>query len=259
MLATVASAAGLGTAVWSLTHAGASLGAGFEIINTYPHDPTAYTQGLTYVDGNLYESTGQYGKSSLRRVELESGKVLQEIKLKSDYFAEGLTSWQNTLVQLTWKNGVGSIYDRQTLRYLQSFPIVGEGWGLTHDGTKWFLSDGSSTLRILDPATQRVVKTLKVRDAGQPVPRLNELEYINGEIYANVWQSDRVVRISPQTGNVVGWTDLAGLLKGRQPGQTSVTGTDVDVLNGIAYDVVGQRLFVTGKNWPKLFEIRLVV
>ena len=258
MLAAAASAAGLGTAVWSITRAGASQGASYEILNVFPHDAKAYTQGLTFVDGQLYESTGHYGQSTLRHVELTTGKVLRELKLKADYFAEGLTSWQNTLVQLTWKNGVGFIYDRESFKYLQTFPLAFQGWGITHDGKNWFLSDGSSTLRVMDPATQRVIETLKVRDGSNGVPRLNELEFIGGEIYANVWQSDRVVRISPQTGDVLGWIDLTGLLPGRRPGQTSTTGADVDVLNGIAYDAASRRLFVTGKNWPKLFEIRLI-
>lgn len=257
ILAAAASSAGLGAAVWSITRAGAAPAAGYKIVAVYPHDPTAYTQGLTYVDGKLYESTGHYGQSALRQVELETGKIIREQKLKSDYFAEGLTNWKGTLVQLTWKNGVGFIYDQTNFKFIKSFPVAGEGWGLTHDGTVWYLSDGSSTIRVLDPSNQRVISTLKVRDRGQGVPRLNELEYINGEIYANVWQSDRVVRISPRTGDVLGWVDLTGLLPGRQPGQTSTTESGVDVLNGIAYDDAGKRLFVTGKNWPKLFEIKL--
>jgi glutamine cyclotransferase len=215
---------------------------------SYPHDPQAFTQGLEYADGFLFESTGQYGRSSIRRVELETGRVLQQVELASTYFGEGLTTWKSNLVQLTWESQIGFVYDRKTLTRLSTFRYKGEGWGLTHDSTRLIMSDGSATLRFLDPDTFKETGRRLVTDAGIPVTDLNELEYVNGEIYANVWRTDFIARISPSTGRVSSWLNLSGLLpEGEQ--------REDNVLNGIAYDAAANRLFVTGKLWPRLFEI----
>lgn len=224
----------------------------YKIVHTYPHDSRAYTQGLIYLDGHLYESTGLNGRSSLRMVDLTTGRVQQEILIPSKYFAEGLTNWGSTLVQLTWLSHVAFVYDRFSFRQLSTLHYDGEGWGLTQDGAHIILSDGSATLRFLDPTTFRVVRRIVVKDRGAPVTQLNELEYVHGEIYANVWHTDRIARISPATGKVVGWIDLTGLLPDKEHPDPEA------VLNGIAYDAVHDRLFVTGKLWPKLFEIKVV-
>jgi len=225
---------------------------GYRIINTYPHDRNAFTQGLIFIDGHLYESTGEQGHSSLRMVELETGRVLQNAPLKDKYFAEGLTNWGSTLVQLTWLSHIGFVYDRFSFRQLRTFNYDFEGWGLTQDGHYLIASDGSTTLRFLDPATFNEVRRIEVTDHGKPVQEINELEYIHDEIYANVWHTDRIARISPATGHVLGWIDLTGLLPANQhPGPEGV-------LNGIAYDAGRDRLFVTGKLWPLLFEIKIV-
>ncbi len=225
---------------------------GYEVVNVYPHDPDAFSQGLAFADGFLYEGTGRYRRSSLRQVDLESGKVVKHAPLEPRLFGEGITIWGDRIVQLTWRSRVGFVYDRHSFKRLGQFHYRGEGWGITHDGRRLVLSDGSATLRFLDPKTFRVVDTVTVRDGNRRVDQLNELEYVEGEIYANVWGSERIARISPADGRVVGWIDLAGLLK---PAER----TNVDaVLNGIAYDPKAKRLFVTGKLWPKLFEIRLV-
>jgi glutaminyl-peptide cyclotransferase len=224
---------------------------GYNVVHVYPHDPAAFTQGLLYRDGTLYESTGLVGQSSLRKVELNTGRVLNEIAVPPPYFAEGLTDWGARLVQLTWVSHLGFVYDLSTLRKQNEFHYPGEGWGLTHDARHLIMSDGTDTLRYLDPATFRSVRKLQVRDGGQPVTNLNELEYIQDEIFANVWETDLIARISPLTGRVNSWIDLSGLLAAadRTP--------ETDVLNGIAYDAKNNRLFVTGKRWPKLFEIRI--
>ncbi len=225
---------------------------GYRIVNTYPHDRNAFTQGLIFLDGHLYESTGENGQSSLRMVDLETGRVLQDAPLPQKYFAEGLTNWGSTLVQLTWLSHVGFVYDRFSFRLLRTFNYDYEGWGLTQDGKNLIESDGSSTLRFLDPKNFGVVRSIEVTDGGKPVQNVNELEYIHGEIYANIWHSDRIARISPATGRVLGWIDLTGLLPAdRHPGPEGV-------LNGIAYDSQHDRLFVTGKLWPLLFEIKIV-
>lgn len=225
---------------------------GYEVVHTWPHDPAAFTQGLVYQDGVLYESTGLHGRSSLRKVELETGKVLQKVDVPPQYFAEGLALFRGKLFQLTWKNRQGFVYDPQSLQKLGNFPFDGEGWGLTHDDQHLILSDGTNQIRFLDPATFEVKRTISVHDGGEPLRELNELEYIKGEIYANVWHEDRLARIDPQSGKILGWVDLSGLLSARE------RRTDEDaVLNGIAYDAAGDRFFVTGKLWPKLFEIRL--
>lgn len=225
---------------------------GYRIIKAYPHDPRALTQGLIYRDGFLFESTGLRGRSTLRKVRLETGVVLQQHTVDPKYFAEGLTAWENTLIQLTWKSSIGFLYDLASLKVKGTFRYPGEGWGLTSDQHRLIMSDGSATLRFLDPTTFHETGHLTVRDGYRSVANLNELEFLGGEIYANIWKTDRIVRISPHSGQVTGWIDLRGLLP--EPDQ----GVPVDVLNGIAYDAVGDRLFITGKLWPKLFEIKLV-
>ena len=225
---------------------------GYQVVRSYPHDPKAFTQGLVYVDGHLYESTGRNGSSSIRMVDLATGRILQRYDLPADYFGEGLTDWGSNLLQLTWTTQKGFIYDRFSFTQQGSFRYKGEGWGLTHDEKNLIISDGSSFLRFLDPRSFRETRRLAVTDGGKPLKNLNELEYVRGEIYANIWQSDRIARISPRTGKVLGWIDLNGLIDKRQLGDSDA------VLNGIAYDVKGDRLFVTGKLWPSLFEIRVV-
>lgn len=226
---------------------------GYEIVHTYSHDPRAFTQGLLYVDGHLYESTGLRGQSSIRMLDLNTGRVLQKYDLPADYFGEGLTDWGSTLVQLTWQAHKGFVYDRFSFAVLRTFSYDGEGWGLTHDDKQLIMSDGTSYLRFLDPKTFHETRRIHVTtDSGQEIPDLNELEYIHGEIYANIWHSDRIARISPKTGKLLGWIDLTGL---RDP---STTVNPDAVLNGIAYDAKDNRLFVTGKLWPKLYEIKVV-
>jgi glutaminyl-peptide cyclotransferase len=219
------------------------------VINTFPHDPAAFTQGLVALDGELYEGTGRNGQSSLRRVALDSGEVLQRRNLGIRYFGEGITIFGERIYQLTWQSQLGFVYDRATFELQKTFFLPGEGWGLTHNGTHLIVSDGSATLRFLDPETQKEVKRLAVTEDGAPRDRLNELEFIDGEIWANVWYSDQIVRIDPATGAVTAKVDLAGL----QPQR----GAD-EVLNGIAFDAAARRLFVTGKLWPALYEIEVV-
>lgn len=223
---------------------------GYRVVRSYPHDPGAYTQGLIYLDGVLYESTGLNGRSTLRKVRLENGEVLQQTRLEEHYFGEGITAWEDTLVQLTWQSGVGFVYDRTTFQKKRTFTYAGEGWGLTNDDARLILSDGTAHLRLFDPKTFRETARMTVRDGGAPVEQLNELEMVRGEIFANIYQTDRVVRISAKDGQVTGWIDLAGLLTPRERAAA-------EVLNGIAYDAKGDRLFVTGKLWPKLFEIKI--
>jgi glutamine cyclotransferase len=222
----------------------------YEVVRAYPHDPKAFTQGLEFADGFLYEGTGLNGASGIRKVRLETGEVLQVQKLEDRYFGEGITLFGDSVIQLTWRTGTGFVYDRETFERRRSFSYTGEGWGLTHDGTRLIMSDGSSSLRFLDPTTFKETGRLNVTDGGRPVAQLNELELVRGEIYANVWQTDRIARISPKTGDVTGWIDMRGLLS---PAESK----GADVLNGIAYDEKGNRLFVTGKWWPKVFEIRV--
>jgi len=224
----------------------------YRIVNVYPHDPDAFTQGLVFGDGLLYEGTGQWGQSTLRKVELESGDVLQLYALSYQCFGEGITIYGDNVIQLTWKSRIGFVYDKDSLALLQTFTYPTEGWGITHDGTYLIVSDGTSTLHFWDPETFEEVYQLRVYDSQGPVTRLNELEYIQGRIYANVWLGDRIAIIDPQTGQVTGWIDLTGLLGPEDRTQS------IDVLNGIAYDAEGGRLFVTGKLWPKLFEIELI-
>jgi glutamine cyclotransferase len=222
----------------------------YAVVNAYPHDPGAFTQGLVYADGVLYESTGLYGRSSLRRVALETGEVLQHHDLPAEYFGEGLTLFDGRLIQLTWQNHIGFVYDAASFALQQTWTYPTEGWGLTHDGAHLIMSDGSARLRFLDPTTFQVQREVLVTDGGRPVVWLNELEYVNGEVFANVWQTDRIARIDPKTGRVLGWIDLSGLLAPEER-------RSADVLNGVAYDAQNGRLFVTGKLWPKLFEITL--
>jgi glutamine cyclotransferase len=221
------------------------------VVRVFPHDPEAFTQGLVYLDGFLYEGTGLNGRSSIRKVRLENGEVLQIRKLDPQYFGEGIAIVGNSLFELTWETEVGFVYDRTSFERTGTFTYKGEGWGLTYDGRHLIMSDGTSSLRFIDPGTRKEVSRVQVRDAGRPVERLNELEYVKGEVFANVWQAERIARISPKTGQVLGWIDLSGLLNTREA-------ASVDVLNGIAYDAQQDRLFVTGKLWPKLFEIKVV-
>ncbi len=223
----------------------------YRIVNIYPHDRAAFTEGLFFHEGVLYESTGQNGKSWIRKIRLENGEVLQQSQLESQYFGEGIVAWKKSLIQLTYTTEIGFVYDLATLKRQRSFNYSGQGWALTHDGTRIIMSDGSASLRFLDPETLRETGRLPVTDAGKPVLELNELEFVKGEILANVWKTERIARISPKTGQVTGWVDVSGLLDPRDA-------AGVDVLNGIAYDAAGDRLFVTGKLWPKLFEIRIV-
>jgi glutamine cyclotransferase len=225
---------------------------GVEVVNVFPHDPAAFCQGLVYADGCLYEGTGGYGASSLRKVDLETGRVLRQADLQENIFGEGVTVWGETILQLTWKQRRAYAYDRDTFAYQQTFRYEGEGWGLTHDGTHLIMSDGSATLRFLDPQTFAEVRRLTVRDGRRRIHNLNELEYVGGEIYANIWYEDRIARIAPADGRVLGWLDLSRLWPRRD------RPTKEHVLNGIAYDAETGRLFVTGKNWPRLFEIRVV-
>jgi glutamine cyclotransferase len=224
----------------------------YRVIHVYPHDSQAFTQGLVYLDGRLYESTGLKGQSSLRAEDLDTGRILQFHNMPDEYFAEGLTNWGSTLIQLTWQAHIAFVYDRATFHLLRTFRYDGEGWGLTQDGRNLILSDGSATLKFYDPATFREVRSITVKDRGTPVTQLNELEYIHGEIYANIWHSDRIARISPATGRVLEWIDLAGLLPANEHSSAEA------VLNGIAYDAAHDRLFVTGKLWPSIFEIKVI-
>jgi glutamine cyclotransferase len=224
---------------------------GYRIVNTYPHDPRAFTQGLVFANDFLYEGTGLRGQSSLRKVDLKTGNILRVRQLPAHFFGEGITIYGNRVIQLTWRAKVGFVYDRQTFQLLDTFNYPTEGWGITHDGRSLIMSAGTSTLYFLNPQTFQEVGRLEVHTRDGPVSRLNELEYVQGEIYANVWKTDRIAKISPETGEVMGWIDLEGLLRPEDLNRR------IDVLNGIAYDVKNDRLFVTGKLWPKLFEIEL--
>ena len=223
------------------------------VTQTFPHDTSAYTQGLLYQDGVFFESTGEYGHSTVRQVDVATGSVLASVALAPSRFGEGLALFGNRLYQLTWQSHIGYVYDVSSLALVDSFPYEGEGWGLTTDGVSLIMSDGTDTLRFLDPQTYRVTRKLGVRDGESPLKKINELELVHGVLLANIYQSDWVVAIDPQTGRIRRWMDLSGLLPEQSRSATT------DVLNGIAYDSVGNRLFVTGKRWPTLFEIRLTV
>jgi glutamine cyclotransferase len=214
-----------------------------EVVRGYPHDQAAFTQGFVFDGEEMYESTGLYGESTLRRVDLESGEVLQIERLPDHLFAEGCTVWQDTIVQLTWQAGVGFVYDKESFTVRRRFNYVGEGWGLTQDGKRLIMSDGTSYLRFLDPETLEETERVQVVDQGQPLARLNELEWIEGQVWANVWQTPFIVRIDPENGQILGWIDLSALTEREPRG----------VLNGIA--TKGQRLFVTGKRWTHIYEI----
>jgi glutamine cyclotransferase len=245
-------AAAVGLAAWAqLGRRAGPLQYGFKIVAVYPHDPGAFTQGLVVDHGQLYEGTGQYGASSIRRVDLETGRVQKLRPIDDQFFGEGITILGDKLYQLTWMNGVAFVYDASTFAVQKTLRYSTEGWGLTHDGSELILSDGSATLRFLDPATFETVREITVRDGATPIDRLNELEYIDGEIWANVWYDDRIARVSPADGTVLGWIDLASL-------HPRAARRGDDVLNGIAYDKDTKRLFVTGKNWPQLYEIEVV-
>jgi glutaminyl-peptide cyclotransferase len=226
---------------------------GYHVVHVYPHDTSAYTEGLFYKDGYLYESTGEAGESTVRKVELETGKVVQRHDVPAQYFGEGIVDWGQHIVQLTWKDQLGFVYDLASFKQQRTFNYPGEGWALTRDDKHIYMSDGSPVLRVLDPDTLATVGSIMVTDEGKPVVNLNELEWVKGEIYANVWMTDRIARIDPATGHVTGWIDLSGLFDyAKLPDPAN------DVPNGIAYDAQHDRLFVTGKRWPKLFEIKLV-
>jgi glutaminyl-peptide cyclotransferase len=222
---------------------------GVEVVHVYPHDRTAFTQGLIFREGFFYESTGLNGRSSLRKVEPNTGKVVQQRSVDARYFAEGLTDWGNQLLQLTWSSNVGFVYDLASFEPRRSFAYAGEGWGLTHDAASLIMSDGSSELRFIDPGTLKEQRRVKVLDRQMEVRSLNELEFVRGRIYANVWLTDRIAVIEPQSGIVTAWIDMSGVYQ--RPGPPGD-----DVLNGIAYDAATDRLFVTGKLWPNIFEIR---
>jgi glutaminyl-peptide cyclotransferase len=223
----------------------------YEVVNTYPHDRGAFTEGLTYLDGILLESTGLNGSSTLRKVELKTGRVIQQVRMPPEYFGEGTTYLGDRIFQLTWQNQKGFLYDLRSMEPEGEFAYTGEGWGLTTDGRSLIMSDGSNQIRFLDPKTFQVSRSISVFIHGRPLRMLNELEYIKGEIFANIWQTQFVVRIDPSSGRVLGLIDFTGLLA---PGDYD---EHTDVFNGIAYDPAGDRIFVTGKNWPKLFEVRL--
>ncbi len=229
----------------------------YEIVNEYKHDKRAFTQGLVFHDGYLYESTGNYGRSTLRKVELKTGKVLKKHSVPRDYFAEGMTIFGGKVYQLTWKAGLGFVYDLEDFKLEREFRYSGEGWGLTHDGKHLYMSDGTHVIRVLDPKTLDVVRTIVVMNEGAPLLRINELEYIKGEIWANVWQSEtiekpnHVARINPETGELLGWINF-DKISPKDSGKHYENS-----LNGIAYDEKGDRIFITGKNWKRLFEVKL--
>jgi glutamine cyclotransferase len=221
----------------------------YQIIKIYPHDTNAFTEGLVFDDGVLFESTGEYGSSSLRQVNLEDGVVQHEVLLPNQYFGEGLTVVNGSLVQLTWREKIGFIYDKENFGLLRNFSYSSEGWGLTFDGSKLILSDGTSKLKFLDPVTFQIVGQVSVHDGNTPVTNINELEYVNGAVYANIWMQQKIAIINPQTGTVKGWIDLTGICQSNNA---------EDVLNGIAYDQQTHRLYVTGKNWPNLYQITIM-
>ena len=225
----------------------------YEVVHSYPHDGNAFTQGLFFLDGFLYESTGLQGRSSVRKVRLETGEVVQKIDLPRQIFGEGITYWDKRLIGITWTSQAGYVLNLDSFAFQKEFAYKGEGWGLARNDKEIIMSDGTAELRFLEPETLRETHRIKVTAAGKPVDQLNELEWVKGEIYANIWQTDKIARIDPKTGKVTGWIDLQGLLP-----QADRIFSSPDVLNGIAYDAARDRLFVTGKLWPKLFEIRLI-
>ena len=253
LLAAVALLAPLHAAPPPQLRAGASAPvAGYRVVHTYPHDREAYTQGLEFVGGSLYEGTGLNGRSSIRQVALDTGRVIKRRSVAETHFGEGITIWKNRIIELTWRSQIAFVYDRVSFEPRSSFQYTGEGWGLTHDASSLIMSDGTADLRFLDPDTFKERRRVTVTDGGRPITQLNELEYIKGQVFANIWTTDRIARIDPQSGLVLSWIDLSGLLP-----LSERTNGDA-VLNGIAYDAGRDRLFVTGKLWPKLFEITIV-
>ena len=228
---------------------------GYQVIHVYPHDPEAFTEGLFYLDGFLYEATGLAGKSSVRKVDVRTGKVLQQQDVPEPYFGEGIVAWKNHLIQLTYTTETGFVYDLKTFKREREFHYPGQGWSLTFDGKQIVMDDGTPELRFWDGETLKETGRVRVTADGVPVQNINELEWVKGELYANVWHTDRIARIDTKTGQVRGWIDLKGLL----PASDKRDGWDAgeQVLNGIAYDAAHDRLFVTGKYWPKLFEIKI--
>lgn len=226
---------------------------GYTVVRAYPHDTTAFTEGLFHHDGYLYESTGELGRSRIRKVELDSGRVLQQVETPPPYFGEGIVAWQDRLIQLTWRNQRGFIYDLATLTPRGQFSYPGEGWALTSDAHTLYMSDGSATIRKLDPQTLQQIGSIQVTARGRPLDNLNELEWVNGQLLANVWLTTRIARIDPASGKVIAWIDLKALV----PEADTLTDPTNDVLNGIAYDAEHDRLFVTGKRWPKIYEIKV--
>ena len=234
---------------------------GFEIVKTYPHDEKAFSQGLLFHNGFLYESTGQEGQSSIRKVEIETGKVLQKFDLPGDNFGEGIALHDGQIYQLTWRNRIGRVFDINDFKLIREFTYQGDGWGLTSDGTHLFMTDGTHVMRVMDPATFKSVRMIAVmREDGKPLMQINELEFVKGEIWANVWHSERpeilgkpnhIARIDPVSGKLLGWINLDGI------SPDDVKRNEENTLNGIAYDAAGDRIFVTGKNWKKLFEIKI--
>ena len=224
----------------------------FEVVHSYPHDTSAFTEGLFYLNGFLYESTGLEQHSSIRKVRIETGEVVQKVDIAPQYFGEGIVNWRGHLISLTWKSQTGFVFDLNTFKLQRQFTYPGEGWALTRNDKQIIMSDGTSDLRFLDPKTLTETGRIHVTSEGKPLLNLNELEWVKGEIYANIWQTNWIVRIDPGTGAVIGLINLTGLLR-----PSDIVLGQTDVLNGIAYDAKGDRLFVTGKNWPKLFEIRL--
>jgi glutamine cyclotransferase len=225
---------------------------GYEVKHSYPHDPQAFTQGLLFRNGILYESTGLNGRSSVRKVALETGKVLLKTDIPQQYFGEGITAVGNLIIGLTWTSQTGFVFDSETLQLKQTFSYPGEGWALATDGERIYMSDGTAYIRVLDPKTMQQTRRIRVTADGEPVTQINALEWVDGQIYANIWQTDKIARIDPFSGRVVGWIDLAGLAA-----KAGIESGSDNVLNGIAYDSAKRRLFVTGKLWPKLFEIEL--
>lgn len=226
---------------------------GYRVVKTYPHDTDAFTEGLFYRDGYLYESTGELDHSGVRKVALDSGRVLQEVHTPRPYFGEGIVAWHDRLIQLTWRNQQGFVYDLATFTPRTRFAYPGEGWALTSDGSSLYMSDGTASIRRLDPETLQQVGSIEVTARGKPLDNLNELEWVKGALLANVWLTSRIARIDPASGKVTAWIDLQALV----PTADTLTDPSNDVLNGIAYDAEHDRLFVTGKRWPKLYEIRL--
>jgi glutaminyl-peptide cyclotransferase len=227
----------------------------YQVVRSYPHDPDAFTQGLQYVDGVFYEGTGLNGRSSIRKVKIETGEVLQRRAVPAEHFGEGITVWKSEIIELTWQSRIAFVYDKATFEPKRQFSYAGEGWGLTHDGTSLIMSDGSDTLRVLVPETFVERRRIRVTAGGAPLRQLNELEFVKNEILANIWMTDRVARIAPDSGRVTGYIDFAGLLTRAEKASVDARG---GVLNGIAYDAERDRLFVTGKLWPKVFEVKIV-